>query len=45
VIYSLISPAAAHGLNVGVEVDGVGPLIFLPVIFGFALFLYWHLKN
>ena len=41
----LISPVAAHGLSVGVEVDGVGPLVFLPVILGFAFFIYLHLKN
>jgi hypothetical protein len=45
VINFLISPATAHGLSVGVEVDGVGPLVFLPVILGFAFFIYLHLKN
>ena len=41
----LISPAGAHGLSVGVEVDGFGPLIFLPVIFAFACFIYWYLRH
>jgi len=45
VINLLISPVAAHGLSVGVEVDGVGPLVFLPVIFGFAIFIYLHLRS
>jgi len=35
----VIAPAFAHGAGGGGSLGGMGPLIFIPVIIGFALFL------
>lgn len=36
-----IAPALAHGASVGASDGALGPLIFIPAIIGFGLFLYF----
>ena len=37
----LISPALAHGASVGTAPTALGPLIFIPAIIAFGLFLFF----
>jgi hypothetical protein len=40
-----ISPAYAHGLTTGNPASGFGPLIFIPAIIAFVLFVYFMNNN